>query len=82
MFYVDGHDQDSFTKDIRTVDAVERCIERITETSIKFQPLASEQFPDRNCMAMRDMGNVLRHEYDSIDPMEIWGIVQDCLPCL
>ena len=44
------------------MDAVERCIERITEVSIKLQPLASELFSDQNWKAMRDMGNVLRHE--------------------
>lgn len=82
MFYVDDHDQESFTKDIRTVDAVERCIERMTEASIKLQPLASELFPQQNWKAMRDMGNVLRHEYDSIDSTEIWRIVLDCLPSL
>lgn len=45
MFYVNDHDLDSFTKDIRTMDAVERCIERITEASVKLQPLAGELFP-------------------------------------
>ena len=33
--YIGDRDYDSFVKDRRTVDAVERCLQRITEAAIK-----------------------------------------------
>ena len=82
MFYIEGHDKDSFIKDIRTADAVERCLQRITEAAIKLQPLAGDLLPDQNWKAMRDLGNMLRHHYERILSEEIWRIVEVHLPGL
>lgn len=68
--------------DPRTVDAVERCMQRITEAAIKLQPMAGELLPGQDWDAMRGFGNVLRHDYDVISEKMIWDIAQDYLPNL
>ena len=66
MFYIEGHDKDSFVRDIHTSDAAERCLQRITEAAIKLQPLAGDLLLDQNWKAIRDLGNMLRHQYERI----------------
>lgn len=64
MFYIEGYDKDSFVKDIRTSDAAERCLQRIPETAIGQPHLPADILPDRNWKAMRDLGNMLRHNFE------------------
>ena len=80
--YIGNREYESFVKDRRTVDAVERCLQRITEAAIKLHPGAAELLPDQDWKAMRDLGNRLRHECDGISPKAIWQTVHDDLPSL
>ena len=80
--HLDGFDFDRFVNDPRTVDAVERCMQRITEASIKLHPTAAELLPDQDWDAMRGFGNVLRHDYDRISEKLIWEIAREHLPRL
>ena len=80
--YLEGYDFRRFADDPRTIDAVERCMQRITEAAIKLQPKAAELLPDQDWVAMRGFGNVLRHDYDLISERMIWEIAQDDLPRL
>lgn len=82
MSYVEDHDFESFVADRRTVDAVERCLQRITEAAIKLHPEAAELLPEQDWKAMRDLGNKLRHYYDVILDEDIWTIVHERLPNL
>lgn len=82
MSYLEGYDFAQFVNDSRTVDAVERCMQRITEAAIKLQPQAAELLPDQDWDAMRGFGNVLRHDYDIVSEKMIWDIAQDFLPTL
>jgi uncharacterized protein with HEPN domain len=62
--------------DAKTRDAVERCLERISEAARKLGPsmeLRQPQIPWRN---IRGLGNVLRHEYDEVDDLTIEKIVE------
>ncbi len=70
--YLEGYDFSQFTQDPRTIDAVERCMQRITEAAIKLQPRAVELLPEQDWDAMRSFGNVLRHDYDRISEALIW----------
>ena len=72
--YLDGYDLARFAQDPRTIDAVERCMQRITEAAIKLQPRAVELLPEQDWDAMRSFGNVLRHDYDRIAEALIWEI--------
>ena len=82
MVYLEDYDFERFLDDPRTIDAVERCMQRITEAAIKLQPQAAEFLPGQDWDAMRGFGNVLRHDYDVISERMIWDIAQDYLPGL
>ena len=60
-------------------DAVERCLLRISEAARKLSAVLDEIAPGQP--DVRAVGNVLRHEYDAVDPAVIWQIVEkDLVP--
>jgi uncharacterized protein with HEPN domain len=73
--YVQGMQREAFESDRRTRDAVECCLERISEAATKLGPQAEELAPGPPWQAIRAFGNALRHTYDQIDPDRIWEIV-------
>jgi uncharacterized protein with HEPN domain len=77
-----GLDENAFVASSLVVDAVERCLSRISEAAVKLGPLASELVPDQPWHNIRGLGNRLRHEYDIIDPRDLWAIVTESLPSL
>lgn len=79
--YVAGMDFDAFTADAKTVDAVERCLQRITEAVIKIGPERMADISPRTPVdVVRGLGNALRHDYDLIDLGTIWRTIQTSLP--
>jgi uncharacterized protein with HEPN domain len=80
--YVEGMDRATFETDERTRDAVERCLERISEAATKLGSEAEQLAPGPPWASVRAFGNVLRHAYDQVDPLRIWQIVADDLPAL
>jgi uncharacterized protein with HEPN domain len=80
--YLTGMDQTAFDADRRTRDAVERCLERISEATAKLGAEADRLAPGPPWQAVRSFGNVIRHAYDQIDPARIWEIVTRDLPLL
>ncbi len=59
-----GMDSTAFAGDKKTNDAVERCLERISEASKKLGSLAEDLCPGIPWSQLRGLGNFLRHEYD------------------
>lgn len=49
--YMIGLDRESFAKDSRTIDAVERCLQRITEAVIKIGPRFRRERLSMRCAA-------------------------------
>ena len=81
--YVEGFDFGRFTADGRTVDAVERCLQRITEAVIKIGPERMAEISPRTPVdAVRGLGNMLRHDYDQVDLGTIWRTIRESLPDL
>lgn len=80
--YVAGMDLTAFQKDQKTYDAVERCLERISEAAAKLGDLAPSLMPEQPWKDIRALGNRLRHEYDAIREDRLWDIVQVDLPPL
>jgi uncharacterized protein with HEPN domain len=80
--YVTGMDRSAFDADSRTRDAIERCLERISEAASKLGTEAERLAPGPLWQAVRSFGNVLRHAYDQVDPARIWEIVTRDLPLL
>jgi uncharacterized protein with HEPN domain len=72
----------AFEEDRKTCDAVERCLERISEAAAKLGDLASSLMPGQPWQEIRALGNRLRHEYDAIREDRLWDIVQVNLPPL
>jgi len=61
-------DLDAFVRDYKTSDAVERCLERISEAAAKLGDLAPMLTPDQPWPEIRALGNRFRHEYDEMEP--------------
>lgn len=81
--YMGGMDFEAFAADAKTVDAVERCLQRITEAVIHIGPDTMLTIaPELPVEAVRGLGNILRHEYDRIDLPTIYATVTDRLPGL
>ncbi len=79
--YMIGLDRESFAKDLRTIDAVERCLQRITEAVIKIGPERMALISPRTPVdAVRGLGNVLRHDYDQVDLGVIFLTIRESLP--
>jgi uncharacterized protein with HEPN domain len=73
--YTRGISYDAFIEDGKTLDAVERCLARISEAASKLEGAAETLIPDQRWSAIRAIGNVIRHEYDSVDPQIVWNII-------
>lgn len=80
--YTAGLDEVAFEKNRLVYDAVERCLERISEAAAKLGELAQDLMPDQPWRDIRALGNRLRHDYDDISQDRLWEIVQNDLPSL
>lgn len=81
--YADTMTLDAFLSDRRTVDAVERCLQRITEAVIQIGENEMRRIgPEIPFELIRGMGNRLRHEYRGIDARQVYVTVRDELPPL
>ena len=79
--HVAGMDFAAFAADPKTIDAVERCLQRLTEAAIKIGPERMAQISPRTPVeAVRGLGNLLRHDYDGVDLGTIWRTVVGSLP--
>jgi uncharacterized protein with HEPN domain len=65
----------SFLEDHKTYDAVERCLERISEAATKLAGTAESMCPVIPWFAIRSPGNFLRHEYVRIEGERLWLVV-------
>ena len=81
--HVGDMDYAGFATDWKTVDAVERCLQRITEAVIKIGPERMNQIaPTLPVSAVRGLGNLLRHDYDQVSLPTIFTTITDRLPGL
>ncbi len=64
--YTVGMDEAAFEGNRLVYDAVERCLERISDAAAKLSELAPVLMPDQPWRDIRALGNRLRHDYDDI----------------
>ncbi len=80
---LEGIDGERLRGDRMRADAVERCLQRITETIIQ---LGAEQADQAELNVpwheIRNLGNRLRHEYRRIDRLVIFDIAVNDIPPL
>lgn len=80
--FTSGMDLDSFKSDPKTTNAVERCLERISEAAKKLGDTGELVCPQIPWHQLRAVGNLLRHEYNRIEVSRVWLMVEDDLPYL
>lgn len=80
--FTGGMDFAAFVNDRKTIAAVERCLQRISEAATKLGDFAVLVMPEQDWRNIRGLGNHLRHAYDRISIDDIWEIVQNRVPRL
>lgn len=81
LSYVEGLSYDAWLADRMRVDAVERCLMRLTEAAIRIgEDRMARIAPDQAFHQIRGLGNMLRHEYDGISLARLWRTVKEALP--
>ena len=80
--YIRGMDFEQFKADAKTVDAVVRNIEIIGEAASRVPENITAENPEIPWQDMRDMRNVLAHEYFGVNEKIIWNTIQEDLPPL
>ncbi|HXR35136.1 MAG TPA: HepT-like ribonuclease domain-containing protein [Candidatus Binataceae bacterium] len=77
--YIEGLAPQQFGSDPKTQDAVERCLERICEAARKIGDALDAKYPEVEFAKLRQLGSVLRHDYDDIDADMLWRSVTERL---
>jgi uncharacterized protein with HEPN domain len=77
-----GVSLDAFEADWRKRWLVERGVEIISEASRRLSDELKARHPEIPWPKVAGIGNVLRHDYESIAPPVMWKLVQDDLPLL
>jgi uncharacterized protein with HEPN domain len=80
--FVAGFDRDTFKSDLRTLYAVTRCLEIISEASRRLPDDLKARHPAIAWKQMAGAGNVYRHDYEDVAAQFVWDTVQRALPSL
>ena len=80
--FVAGSDYKTFRDDTRTIYAVTRCLEIISEASRRLPDEMKARHPSIAWKNMAAAGNVYRHDYEDVEPKLVWDTVQLALPPL
>jgi uncharacterized protein with HEPN domain len=73
---------EEFRGDLRTVYAVTRCLEIISEASRRLPDELKARHPSIAWKNMAAAGNVYRHDYEDVAAKLVWETVQLALPPL
>ena len=79
--FVEDIDLRTFRADMRTIYAVTRCLEIISEASRRLTKGLKSRHPDIPWKDIAGAGNVYRHDYEEISTDMIWNTVK-ALPSL
>ncbi len=80
--FLEGLEYETFLDDIRTVFAVTRCLEIISEASRRLPAEVKERHPSIAWKDMAGAGNIYRHDYEEVVAKLVWDTVQLALPPL
>ena len=75
-------DFDAFRQDSKTIAAVERKLQVISEAAVRLGEQAEALCPGLPWRDVRGIGNWLRHQYDRVDIETIWNTLTTDLPPL
>jgi uncharacterized protein with HEPN domain len=71
-----------YVRDRKTVYAVTRALEIISEASRRLPEVLKQRHPAIDWTGVAAVGNVYRHEYDVVDNALVWYTIQHELPPL
>jgi uncharacterized protein with HEPN domain len=77
-----GLDYERFRDDVRTVYAVTRCLEIISEASRRLSEAMKSRHPSIAWHDMAGAGNVYRHDYEDVAARHVWYTFTQHLPPL
>ncbi len=80
--HLDVEPLDTFESDMLVFRAVERELEIISEASRRVPETLKEKYPEVPWRRVADIGNVLRHAYQRVDPGLPRAIIRDHLPAM
>ena len=80
--FVAGFDRDQFKNDLRTVYAVTRCLEIVSEASRRLTDDLKARHPAIPWKQIAGAGNVYRHDYEDVAAHLVWDTVHRALPAL
>ena len=80
--FVAGIGYEAFRDDTRTVYAVTRCLEIISEASRRLPDELKTRHPSIAWKDMAGAGNIYRHDYEDVAAKLVWDTVQLALPAL
>lgn len=73
---------DDFAANYLRLRATERAILIISEAVRTLPESMTAEFPDIPWQAIRGIGNIIRHEYERVDPRILWDVINNRLPPL
>jgi len=82
VHFAAGFDYEAFVADPRTVYAVTRCLEIISEASRRLPDDLKARHPSIAWKDMAGAGNIYRHDYEDVAAQHVWDAVQIDLPPL
>ena len=77
--FVAGMSLAAFSADRRTLYAVTRCLEIISEGARRLTPTMRDRHPSLPWRAIMGIGNVYRHDYDNVAESMVWNTVAQSL---
>ena len=80
--FVAGLDYETFRDDTRTLFAVTRCLEIISEASRRIPVETKARYASIAWKDMAGAGNIYRHDYEDVAAKLVWDTVQVALPPL
>jgi uncharacterized protein with HEPN domain len=80
--FIAGVDFNGFVADRRTLYAVTRALEIISEASRRLPDEIKERHPAIDWRGIAAVGNIYRHAYDGVDNSYVWDVIQNDLGAL
>ena len=82
LHFAEGFTEEAFRADLRTVFAVTRCLEIISEASRRLPPDIKARHPSIAWKEIAGAGNIYRHDYEDVAAQQVWDAVRIDLPPL
>ncbi len=80
--FIEGFDAATFRDDLRTLYAVMRCLEIISEASRRLPDEMKARHPSIAWRNLAGAGNVYRQDYEDVAADQVWEAVKLALPPL